>query len=83
VNRSDLIAVVPWLLFAVGLSLVGLRLLRARYVPRRQTAPRKRRRLHGRADSCRSLDGTPAAPGPAADTAQSTAGSGQHGAGSS
>ncbi len=67
-SLSDLIDLVPWLLFGVGLGFICLRLVRPGRPSRRSPASYRGRHPHG-----------PAEPG---DGAEADAGSGQQAAGS-
>lgn len=73
-NRSDLMALAPWLAFGAVLGIVWLRLFRARHPARRLPAPPKGCHPHGRAGAGDSPGVVPRSP-------EEAAGSAQHGAG--
>lgn len=73
-NGSDLLALVPWLLFGAGLGMVCFRLISARHWSRRVLPPREGREEQGREEPGDSLGAAPRPPQQAGE-------SGQHGAG--
>ena len=81
-SASDLIDVVPWLLFGVGLGFICLRLVRAGHPARRSPATYRGRHPHGPAEPGDGAEADAGCPLPTSGGTQQTVGSARQSAGS-